>query len=101
MHSVERVVSMFCPACGEEGRKFGKDPYGVQRFQCPTCKKTFADRPAKPLDEMRLPLDKAVFVLRLLTEGNSVRATTRLTGVSKGAVLNLLVCVGQKCEAFL
>lgn len=92
---------MQCPKCNQDGRKFGKDRYGNQRFQCLECRKTFSDRPAKPLDEMRLPLDKAVFVLKLLTEGNSIRSTVRLSGVAKDTVLNLLACVGAKCESFM
>jgi hypothetical protein len=50
---------------------------------------------------MRLPLDKALFCLKLLTEGTSIRATVRLSGVAKDTVTALLVCVGEKCEAFL
>jgi IS1 family transposase len=50
---------------------------------------------------MRLPLDKSLFCLQLLTEGNSIRATVRISGVAKDTVIALLVCVGEKCEAFL
>src|ERR1700674_2816642 len=92
---------MQCPSCQLEGRKFGKNRYGNQRYQCLTCRKTFSDLPTKPLDEMRLPLDKALNVLGLLTEGMSIRAASRRTGVAKGTVLALLVCVGDKCEDFL
>ena len=92
---------MQCPACHQEGRKFGKDRYGNQRYQCQACRKTFSDRPARPLDEMRLPLDKALLCLQLLTEGNSIRATVRISGVAKDTVIALLVCVGEKCEAML
>lgn len=92
---------MNCPACQNEARKFGKDRYGNQRFQCLACRKTFSDRPINVLNEMRLPLDKAIAVLKLLTEGMSIRATVRVTGVAKDTVSALLVCVGQKCEAFL
>jgi IS1 family transposase len=45
---------------------------------------------------MRLPLAKAVTVLKLLSEGCSVRATVRLSGVAKDTVLALLNVVGQK-----
>src|SRR2546421_9120603 len=92
---------MQCPTCQTEARKFGKDRYGNQRFQCQVCRKTFSDRPARPLDEMRLPLDKALLCLQLLTEGNSIRATVRISGVAKDTVTALLVNVGVKCEAFL
>ena len=87
---------MLCPTCQTEGRKFGKDRYGHQRYQCLTCRKTFSDRPARPLGEMRLPLDKAVEVLALMTEGVSVRATVRITGVCKDTVLALLEVVGRQ-----
>ena len=92
---------MQCPTCQNEARKFGRDRYGNQRYQCLACRKTFSDRPARPLNEMRLPLDKALFCLQLLTEGNSIRATVRISGVAKDTVIALLVCVGEKCEAFL
>jgi transposase-like protein/IS1 family transposase len=92
---------MQCPTCQNEARKFGRDRAGNQRYQCQACRKTFSDRPARPLDEMRLPLDKALFCLQLLTEGNSIRATVRISGVAKDTVIALLVCVGEKCEIFL
>jgi len=91
---------MQCPTCQSEARKFGRDRAGNQRYQCQVCRKTFSDRPARPLDEMRLPLDKALFCLQLLTEGNSIRATVRISGVAKDTVIALLVCVGEKCEIF-
>src|SRR6266446_754695 len=96
-----RRQAMQCPICQNEARKFGKDRHGNQRYQCLVCCKTFSDRPARPLDEMRLALDKAVFCLKLLTEGNSIRSTVRISGVAKDTVTALLVCVGQKCEQFL
>ena len=92
---------MQCPTCQNEARKFGRDRAGNQRYQCLACRKTFSDRPARTLDEMRLPLNKALLCLQLLTEGNSVRATMRISGVAKDTVIALLVCVGEKCEVFL
>ena len=92
---------MQCPICQNEARKFGKDRHGNQRYQCTECRKTFSDLPAKPLDEMRIPMDKALDVLGLLTEGMSIRAASRRTGVAKDTNISLLVCVGQKCEDFL
>ena len=75
---------MNCPTCQNEARKFGKDRYGNQRYQCLTCDKTFSDIPAWPLDEMRLPLDKALDVLGLLTEGMSIRAVIAPNGSCEG-----------------
>src|ERR1019366_2234836 len=44
-----------------------------------------------------ISMDKKVAVLKALVEGCSVRSPVRMTGVSKGAVLRLLVAVGQAC----
>jgi transposase-like protein len=92
---------MQCPACQNEARKFGKDRAGNQRFQCLTCRKTFADRPARPLGDMRIDMDKALQCLKLLVEGMSVRATMRCTGVNRTTILDLLAFVGGNCERLL
>jgi transposase-like protein len=76
---------MQCPTCRAEGRKFGKDRHGNQRFQCMTCRKTFSERPARPLGTMRLDTDKALQVLQLLLEGMSVRATMRVRSAAHDA----------------
>lgn len=92
---------MLCPTCQVEGRKFGKDRTGHQRFQCVTCRKTFSERPPNPLGSMRLDMDKALQVLQLLLEGMSVRATMRVTGVNRNTILDLLAHVGDQCEMLL
>ena len=40
-------------------------------------------------------------IVRALVEGNSARATCRMTGATKGTVLKLLVDLGEACDAFL
>ena len=92
---------MLCPTCQIEGRKFGKDRYGNQRFQCLTCRKTFADREARPLGTMRVTIDKALSVLQLLLEGMSIRAAMRVTGTNRNTILDLLALMGQRCEKML
>ncbi len=47
-----------------------------------------------------LPFDKKVAVISALVEGNSIRATSRMTGVAKGTILRLLEDVGQACAEF-
>src|SRR6266566_4865899 len=47
-----------------------------------------------------LPRDKQTAIVKALTEGNSVRATARLVGVSKTTVLKLLVEVGELCAIY-
>jgi transposase-like protein/IS1 family transposase len=92
---------MQCPACQNEARKFGKDRHGNQRFQCQTCRKTFADRPARPLGEMRIDLDRALKCIHLLVEGMSIRSTMRVTGTNRNTILDLLALVGTNCERLL
>jgi len=45
----------------------------------------------------KLKIDKQIDVLTSLVEGNSIRATCRMTGVAKGTVLSLLERVGAAC----
>ncbi len=89
---------MNCPTCNTPTKRFGKDRHGLQRFRCRTCKKTFLEPHKRPLDDMRLPLDKAVSVIQHLVEGCSIRTTERITGVEKRTILSLLGLVGQRCE---
>jgi len=48
----------------------------------------------------RLPLPKRAQVVNALVEGNSIRATCRLTGARKDAVLKLVRDMGKACAAF-
>jgi transposase-like protein/IS1 family transposase len=92
---------MNCQACQSPAKKNGRDRRGNQRYRCLTCSKRFAERPARPLGVMRLPVEKAELVLHLLTEGCSVRAVERITGTEKRTILRLLAQVGAGCERML
>ena len=48
----------------------------------------------------RLPRNKQIQVVSALVEGNSIRATVRMTGVAKNTVIKLLVDIGAACEAY-
>jgi len=48
----------------------------------------------------RLPQAKRVQVVRALVEGNSIRATVRMTGVAKNTVSKLLVELGEACSQY-
>lgn len=48
----------------------------------------------------RLPLDKQVQVIRLLVEGNSLRSTSRITGIAVNTVMSLLVRAGKAAQAY-
>ncbi len=48
----------------------------------------------------RLSKEKRCAVIADLVEGNSIRATCRMTGVAKGTVLSLLAEVGEACAKY-
>jgi IS1 family transposase len=48
-----------------------------------------------------LKREKQIAVLRLLTEGNSIRSTMRLTGVDQNTIMRLTLRFGAQCRAFL
>lgn len=47
-----------------------------------------------------LPFERRVAVISALVEGNSIRATSRMSGVAKGTILRLLEDVGLACAEF-
>lgn len=47
-----------------------------------------------------LPQEKQISVISALVEGNSIRATCRMTGVAKGTVLSLLKRLGAACSVY-
>ena len=49
----------------------------------------------------RLPLEKRVQVISALTEGCSVRATVRMTGVAKNTITKLVAELGPACAQFM
>lgn len=83
-----------CSECDGETRKFGKDKAGNQRFRCDDCPKTFIANKK----QIRLEKSKILLCLNLLVEGNSIRATERITGVHRDTVLHLLNVVGAHCQ---
>ncbi len=90
-------------ACAHaESRTNGKDRHGNQRFRCKMCGKTWVEvKPVKPLGKMTVPVDKAKLALRMLVEGNSIRATERIVGIDRNTVCKLLVFFGDACRKFL
>jgi IS1 family transposase len=45
--------------------------------------------------------EKQIAVLRLLSEGNSIRSTERLTGVHRDTIMRLTIRFGNNCRSFL
>ena len=48
----------------------------------------------------RLSTQERARILGCLVEGNSIRATCRMTGATKGTVIKLLADVGAACKAY-
>jgi len=92
---------MDCETCHVPAKKFGKHRNGLQRYRCPSCKKTFTEPQEKPLGNMNLDHEKAWAVLQHLVEGCSVRVTSRITGVHPKTILNLLTLAGERCERLM
>jgi transposase-like protein/IS1 family transposase len=98
MNDVEPAMN--CPTCQNESRRFGKNRNGTQRYQCPSCRRTFTPTEDRPLGAMRLPAQKAVMCLRMLLEGTSIRSVERLTGVNRNTIMGLSVLIGERCKRF-
>jgi transposase-like protein len=96
---------MTCHNCSSLCKKFGKfGPQRIQRYRCKKCKRTFSEEhetPIGPLGDMRISLDKAETILRLMLEGMSVRSIQRITGAHQKTILDLLVIAGEKCERIM
>jgi transposase-like protein/IS1 family transposase len=89
-------------ACTHESRKkHGKDRHGNQRFKCVVCGTTWTEKPQGLLGEFRVPEADAKLVLRLLTEGMSIRATERTTGIHRDTICRLMVFFGKACQRFM
>ena len=48
----------------------------------------------------RLNREKQTQVIAALVEGNSIRATVRMTGVAKNTIVKLLVDIGKACAEY-
>lgn len=86
---------MNCPQCDSLPKRHGKDRHGNQRFRCLACGKTYTAN--ERLEGKKLSMDKIELCIKLLVEGNSVRATERIAGVHRDTVLRLLETVGERC----
>lgn len=72
---------MTCHNCQLKAVKAGKDRRGNQRYRCDRCKRRFQAERERLLGNMYLSEDKAILVLSLLLEGNSIRSIERITEI--------------------
>ena len=103
------IEQFFChnTACADHGKRgrgnlyfrgwSGRDKR-IRMVYCRTCKRSYSERKGTALSRSQLPTDKAVSVLEHLREGCGIRATSRLTGVSRDAVSRHLARAGDQAK---
>jgi len=95
-----------CPVYGQKGQG-NLRPHGwsskqrdIRCLRCTTCGKSFSQRAGTPLFRTHLAEDKALAIAQHLAEGNGMRPTSRLTGVSLNTVLRIAHRVGEHAHEF-
>ena len=97
----EKAIPMQCHLCEKEMKKFGKNRNGSQRYRCVECKRTVTDEQTRPVDNRCVAPEKMTLILRLLLEGNSIRALERVFKVHRDTIINNMIEAGEKCLAFM
>lgn len=103
------IEQFFChnSDCPDHGRRGGGNLYfrgwsgrhkSIRMVYCRTCKRSSSERKGTALERSQLPADKAASVLEHLREGCGLRATSRLTGVSRDAVARHLAKAGDQAK---
>jgi len=90
-----------CHNCRIEAKRNGKHRNGLKRYKCQQCKRTFTEPHERPFDSMTTSEEQGYLALRLLLEGNSIRATERLTGLHRDTIIRLLLLAGRRCELLM
>jgi hypothetical protein len=75
-------------------------PRGIRCLRCTTCGKSFSQRAGTPLFRLHLPDHKALDIAHHLVEGNGMRPTSRLCGVSLNTVLRFAHKAGDHAQRF-
>lgn len=93
---------MIVQACQHsKPQKHGRDRKGNQRFRCKLCGATWIEDTHKPLGDMRISMKDACTALGMLLEGMSIRATSRLTGLDRNTIHDLILVVGENCQRLM
>ena len=103
-------IEHFCcqnPACPDQGQRGKGNLYfrgwsgtgqRIRMVYCRTCKRSFSERKGTPLEDSRLPQDKAVSLLEHIREGCGTRATSRLVKVDKNTVTRYVRLAGPHAQ---
>jgi hypothetical protein len=103
------IEHFFChnSVCADHGKRGAGNVYfrgwsgrnkSIRMVYCRTCKGSYSERKGTALERSQLPTDKAASVLDHLKEGVGVRATSRLTGVSRDTISRLLAKAGDQAK---
>ena len=92
---------MQCHLCQNEARRAGRNRNGSQRYRCDECARYFTDEQTRPVDNRCVDPAKMLTILRLLLEGNSVRALQRVFGVHRDTIISNMVEAGETCRGFM
>jgi hypothetical protein len=93
-----------CPDHGKRGhgnvyfRGFSGRAKQIRMVYCRTCKKSSSERKGTAFERSQLPPETVVSVLDHFREGCGVRATSRLTGVSRDTVSRYLALAGDQAK---
>lgn len=93
-----------CPDHGQRGhgnlyfRGWSGRGQKIRMVYCRTCKEAHSERKGTALERSRLRPEKVVAVLDHIREGCGLRATSRLTGVSRDAISRALAKAGDQAK---
>ena len=68
----------------------------IRMVYCRTCKRSYSERKGTAFERSQLPTDKVVSVLDHIREGCGIRATSRLTGVSRDTISRYIALAGDQ-----
>jgi transposase-like protein len=93
-----------CPDHGQRGqgnvyfRGWSGRNQRIRMVYCRTCQKAYSERKGTAWERSQLPDDQVVSVLDHLREGCGIRATSRLTGVSRDTIARYLGLAGVQSK---
>jgi hypothetical protein len=93
-----------CPDHGKRGhgnvyfRGFSGRDKRIRMVYCRTCKRSCSERKGTAFERSQLPPETVVSVLDHLREGCGIRATSRLTGVSRDTISRYLALAGDQSK---
>lgn len=105
------LTNFFCPNenCKDYGlRNQGnigvRATYGKNNrrlLYCKTCRKRFAETRCTAFFGSKYPRETTQNIIRVVAEGNGVRATARILDLSKDGVNHIIVKAGEHCDRVL